>query len=378
MIKKIASISLLLLFNGVPISFAAGTEISSGLDRLTRNLVSSYRKEHPVTGKEKIAVFKFNTTKELEKKRIGFAVSELLTHHLVSASDFTVVERIELSQILKELRINMSGVTDPEDALRAGKLGGAKLLVLGGVEKIGAKYHVNARMVEVETGQVVSTAYETFLVSTFEEDARDYVVYVPETQRIGVYLLYNWRYNPNRLPNSTTLTDEFGNPVRTVVHPRSFSAGLAGLGVRYSPFRNIVVDASQMRRGSGQKPRAGYVARWVDYGSSVSDTSYNYAPSISGSRFLISLKRELFRKFYWYAGAGATYYKIWGVPRVRYATPAVQLRGEYFPQDRVGISLSVNYDFVSKTIRQGLVLEEKAKRLRLSKFSIEPALSIYF
>lgn len=374
---RIFAVLMLCLLSFRTVAFAVQSRISSGMDILADNLVSTYRKNHSDASDRKVAVFKFNSSAELGNKRIGFAVSELLTHRIAIKSGFTVVERIGLDKILSELKLNLSGATSPEDALTAGKLGGANLLILGSVEKIADKYHVNARLVEVETAEVVATAYESFPIKFFEEDARNYIGYTPENQRIGIYVLVNWRNNSNNLPHQE-ITANFHGPNRdtSIVDPRSFESLLRGVGLRYVPWEKLVIDVSRTRTGS--KLKAGHV-REEDAGWIIRDSDYYL--TVLASRILISIKSTISTNLFAYFGAGATNYKISGFS---YTTPSIQIRTEYFLQDRVGLSFSANYDFVSKPakisglngyIPNGLAI---SKRGELNRFSIEPSISLYF
>ena len=64
-----------------------------------------------------------------------------------------------------EQRLQLTGVVDTETAVQLGKILGAKTLLLGNVDKFGGKYHVTARLVETETGEVISVAYEEISTS---------------------------------------------------------------------------------------------------------------------------------------------------------------------------------------------------------------------
>jgi len=83
-------------------AWAGSSEISDRLDRIAKSLSSAYQAKRPGAGKESIAVFPFNSNAKLAKERVGFAISELLTHHFTTMPAFTTVERGELSRIMEE------------------------------------------------------------------------------------------------------------------------------------------------------------------------------------------------------------------------------------------------------------------------------------
>jgi len=74
---------------------------------------------------------------------------------------FVVVEREELNRLLGEQALAQAGAVDDSGAAQAGKLLAVRYLVTGTVRFQGAKQEFTARMVSVETGQIVSAAVAT-------------------------------------------------------------------------------------------------------------------------------------------------------------------------------------------------------------------------
>lgn len=72
-----------------------------------------------------------------------------------------VVERTALDAALAELALADSGGTTEATAARAGKLVGARTVVVGGFQRAGAELRITARFVAVETGLVQGTAKAT-------------------------------------------------------------------------------------------------------------------------------------------------------------------------------------------------------------------------
>ena len=60
---------------------------------------------------------------------------------------------------------------------------------------------------------------------------------------------------------------------------------------------------------------------------------------------------------------------------VSYYTPTAQVRLEYRPQSRVGVSIAAGYDLQTKTATR---LFKSIKAARLNKLSFEPSVSLYF
>jgi len=358
---------------GIPGPVQAGpSEISDKLEKLAQSLVSGYQKTG-TGGRESLAVFRFNTNDRLAKERTGFAVAELLTHQLVTVPAFTVVERTELERILTEQRLQTAAAIDPDSAVKVGKLIGARLLVLGSVEKVGGKYSVNARIVETETGRVLSTGYEELPARLFEEEAKPYLALVPERQAIGFYLLYNYRRNANRLPSqshqqSVGCVTPGACPVS--IAPQAFSMGMIGGGVRYSPTSRWLIDASVSALAGG--------ARFASTSNAAAFSGELQSGNVIQIRATINRVLPIRGSVRGMVGAGLSSYQISSNNLEFKAAVVPSIRGgvEYKPQPRLGLGLFVNYDFlntkgIDRTLPGSGVLE-------LNRLSFEPTVAVYF
>jgi TolB-like protein len=74
---------------------------------------------------------------------------------------FLVVEREGLNRLLREQALTLSGVVDDSGAAKAGRMLAARYLVTGTVRVVGAKQEFAARMVSVESGEIVSASVAT-------------------------------------------------------------------------------------------------------------------------------------------------------------------------------------------------------------------------
>lgn len=348
LIRVTAFVAILLCFGG---SARAG-QASVKLSTLAESLISGYRAKSPGE-KATLAVFQFNCDTRLEKQRVGFAVSELMSHRFVADGTFIVVERGEIGKLLNEQRVQASGVVDSDTAVRLGKLLGAKILLLGNVQKLDGRYQVNARLVDTETSAVIVSGFEELPIEAFEEDARPYLSLVPQEQALGIYFLYNLRFNRNRLPSRSLGSG--------ILNPKPFNLGMMGIGMRYSPAQKMLVDVAYMRTAG---PATAASSGWDFRGKLDADAF----------RGRLEMKLHDARRYAYYAGAGATLYTMHMEGRTAYIAPSVSLRGEFRPQARIGLSLSCNYDLNRKpAIMQGAV-----EGALLDRFSIEPALSVSF
>ena len=87
--------------------------------------------------------------------RVSDKVTDLLSAELTAAPELMLVERDELEKILKEHELNLSGLVGADDAIQAGRLTGAKLLVTGSVIDTGTERYLVAKVISTETSRVL-------------------------------------------------------------------------------------------------------------------------------------------------------------------------------------------------------------------------------
>jgi curli biogenesis system outer membrane secretion channel CsgG len=128
------------------------------------------------TGPKKIIyVFDIKNKSEFDDPQIGRGLAKMLTTALVESNRFRVVERTPeiIENILQEQKLSLTGVIDSQTAVSVGKLLGAHAVVIGEVSEFGirktgvytgltgsrtikTRLVVDARMVDVETGEILA------------------------------------------------------------------------------------------------------------------------------------------------------------------------------------------------------------------------------
>jgi len=89
-------------------------------------------------------------------KETGQAIAETLSTDLAKSDRITLVERSQLGQTLRELRLQHAGLTEPSQARRVGKLIGADAIIVGSFYVRANQIVINARVVDVRTGKVMA------------------------------------------------------------------------------------------------------------------------------------------------------------------------------------------------------------------------------
>jgi len=87
---------------------------------------------------------------------IGQEIAETLGTDLAKSERITLVERAQLGKALRELRLQNTGLTEPAQARKVGKLVGADAIIVGSFYVRGNQIVINARVVDVRTGKVMA------------------------------------------------------------------------------------------------------------------------------------------------------------------------------------------------------------------------------
>ncbi|PIQ23979.1 hypothetical protein COW36_05525 [bacterium (Candidatus Blackallbacteria) CG17_big_fil_post_rev_8_21_14_2_50_48_46] len=103
-----------------------------------------------------IAVLPFeNLTRLSEDEWMGLSLAESLAGSLARLPTLQVIERSQIKRILQEQSFSQSALADSSQAPSLGKLVGARRMVLGNFQKVGERLRIQARMIAVETGQIL-------------------------------------------------------------------------------------------------------------------------------------------------------------------------------------------------------------------------------
>jgi TolB-like protein len=111
-----------------------------------------------ITGeKVKIAIMEFHgLNQEAQNDNLGKIFTEMLTTSFVKSDAFKIIEREQLRKLLEELQLNQSGIIDTTNAKQIGKMVGADAIVIGNIIKIGNDMRLDARIIDVETGIILT------------------------------------------------------------------------------------------------------------------------------------------------------------------------------------------------------------------------------
>ncbi len=100
--------------------------------------------------------------KDLEARGIGedeaATLSDVLRSELMNTGRFQVMERNRMQDVLREQAFHQSGACNEEACLvQMGQLLGIQQLAAGSIGRVGKAYSINARVISVSTGEIVTT-----------------------------------------------------------------------------------------------------------------------------------------------------------------------------------------------------------------------------
>lgn len=109
----------------------------------------------PETERKNVAVLDFSISPASIGDDSAVILTELFQDVLVKAKAFNVIDRRRMESVLKELKLQQSGVTNADAAASLGKLLNAQEILMGTVRGLGSKRIVSVSMVDVETSKII-------------------------------------------------------------------------------------------------------------------------------------------------------------------------------------------------------------------------------
>lgn len=100
---------------------------------------------------------------------LGRFIASRLTTRLAQNATFAVVERQRLGQVLAELKFSMSDLVDPDKAKQLGGMVGVEALIVGTMSQLGSEIDIDARIIEIESNELLGAATATIEVDDLVE-----------------------------------------------------------------------------------------------------------------------------------------------------------------------------------------------------------------
>jgi TolB-like protein len=136
-----------------PPAVAPASTLNAELDDLTGQILGSLQLQQKST----IAVAEFPDLNGTVTELGQFVAEELITR-LHRSGNFHVIERRQLSKVMAEHELNMSGIVDGSTARQLGQILGVDAIASGTITDLGEVLKLNARLISTETGTIFAVA----------------------------------------------------------------------------------------------------------------------------------------------------------------------------------------------------------------------------
>jgi len=160
----------------LPLLLLTGVSSAADLKEGVEQLAAAIAKSVPEGKQLRVAVTDFPDLQGVTSD-LGRYIAERLTTRLAQTPKFRVIERRRLGQVLAELRFGMSDLVDPAKAKQLGRLAGVEALVVGSLSDLGNTVEVDARIIEIETSNMLVAATTSIskddTVKTMQERGRE-------------------------------------------------------------------------------------------------------------------------------------------------------------------------------------------------------------
>ena len=152
--KKVLSI-LLVLF------FALGGVFAASITEELGDMANQLVKVKAEGTKPRYAFVALTT--DYKNTLVDNYVTDALTEAMFNTGEVKIIERANLEAILKEQDFQSSGLVNEENIKSIGKIAGADFVCYGTLKDLGGSITVNARVVDVESGELCAIARATII-----------------------------------------------------------------------------------------------------------------------------------------------------------------------------------------------------------------------
>lgn len=107
-----------------------------------------------------VGVLKFST-ENLSIDEVGI-IENIFTSRLVSTNIFNVIDRKNMDSLLKEIELQVTGLTETKRAVEIGNFLAINYMIIGSVSKLDNSYVLNVQLLNVQTAQIVGSSVQMF------------------------------------------------------------------------------------------------------------------------------------------------------------------------------------------------------------------------
>jgi Ca2+-binding EF-hand superfamily protein len=119
---------------------------------------SEYYKKLGQIQDKKLAVVGINSGTKNVNEETASGVMVFIENAFVNVGKVRVVDRQNITKIVKEYEFQQSDLTDEGTAVEIGKLSGADIIVIGTISYVGDSYYLNIKLISVETAEIIGSS----------------------------------------------------------------------------------------------------------------------------------------------------------------------------------------------------------------------------
>jgi TolB-like protein len=133
-------------------TYSASARVANRLSGITNKIIDTFKGNKNAT----IAVFYFVNI-DGKNSVLGRYLIEQISNCFFQNSELKIVERARIMKIINEQNFGVSGYVSDDSVARIGHLLGANAVSIGTLTKVGNRISVNIKIVESETGSILSS-----------------------------------------------------------------------------------------------------------------------------------------------------------------------------------------------------------------------------
>ncbi len=209
--RTLAAASMLMLSFTLFITALSAASVDAETGYAIEKMTADYIKKYPATGmKRGICVLPFTEDSQLAKELgLGTTLRDIVSGALAGSQVFFIVDRETLESRMKEMELSMSGMVDEKGLIQAGRQAGVSVFMTGSVSEIGDEVQVTLKLVDSETGVVVTQGSfripRSQMVKKHEQVAYGYIA----QHGIGINWQTSYFIHPAPMESATLLNDFF-------------------------------------------------------------------------------------------------------------------------------------------------------------------------
>lgn len=135
---------------------SVGTLMASDIHRELDDIAKRLTAKIEESQRTNVAVADFTDLHGSVSQLGRFVSEEISTNMVLYARGFSVIDRNHLRTILKEQKLGMSGLMDPENQKKLGKILGVDALILGTITPFGESYRLTFKVLATDTARVIT------------------------------------------------------------------------------------------------------------------------------------------------------------------------------------------------------------------------------